>query len=134
MFLRHLLPLFIFTSLLISCQTSRAVSGEGNMPSVSGPSIENSLDLTEYIRRMGEAQITGDGANAIISIRGVTTINSDPNPLFVLNGNVVGRDYNQVYHMVDIQQLASVKILKNAGDIGLYGVQGANGIVEITLR
>jgi hypothetical protein len=83
---------------------------------------------------LGKAQITGDGANAIISIRGVTTFNSDPNPLFVLNGNVVGRDYNQVYQMVDIQQVASVKILKNAGDIGLYGVQGANGIVEITLR
>ncbi|SER10361.1 hypothetical protein [Neolewinella agarilytica] len=134
MSLRHLLTLLIFSALLFSCQSPRAASAEGNRPSVSEPSIENALDLTEYIRRLGEAQITGDGANAIISIRGVTTINSDPNPLFVLNGNVVGRDYNQVYHMVDIQQLASVKILKNAGDIGLYGVQGANGIVEITLK
>jgi len=134
MSLRHLLSLLVLSSLLFTCYSSQAVSGKENKPSVSGPSVENSLDLTEYIRRLGEAQITGSGANATISIRGVTTINSDPNPLFVLNGNVVGRDYNQVYHMVDIQQLASVKILKNAGDIGLYGVQGANGIVEITLK
>lgn len=132
--LRYLLPLLILSGLFFACQTTNAVSGERNNRSVSESSIENALDLTEYIRRMGEAQITGDGANATISIRGVTTINSDPDPLFVLNGNVVGRDYNQVYHMVDIQQVSSVKILKNAGDIGLYGVQGANGVVEITLR
>lgn len=134
MSLRHLLSLLVLSSLLFTCYSSQAVSGKENKPSVSEPSIENALDLTEYIRRLGEAQITGDGANATISIRGVTTINSDPNPLFVLNGNVVGRDYNQVYHMVDIQQLSSVKVLKNAGDIGIYGVQGANGVVEITLR
>jgi len=124
----------VLSSLLFTCYSSQAVSGEGNKPSVSEPSIENALDLTEYIRRLGEAQITGDGSSAIINIRGVTTINSDPNPLFVLNGNIVGRDYTQVYQMVDIQQVSSVKILKNAGDIGLYGVQGANGVVEINLR
>lgn len=46
----------------------------------------NNLTLTDYLKRLPGVSVKGDDANAEIIIRGVSTLNADPSPLFILNG------------------------------------------------
>lgn len=66
------------------------------------------------------------GAAADIRIRGITSINSDLPPLFVVDG-IIGGNYVP-------NDVASVTILKDAAAIGLYGAAGAAGVIIITTK
>ncbi|MBM3419746.1 MAG: hypothetical protein FJY11_01285 [Bacteroidetes bacterium] len=63
-----------------------------------------------------------------ITIRGISSINSSTQPLFVVDGIPVD-------HVGDIppSEVASIQILKGA-DASMYGSRGANGVILIKLR
>ncbi|MDR1121866.1 MAG: TonB-dependent receptor [Dysgonamonadaceae bacterium] len=69
------------------------------------------------------------GAEAIIRIRGVNTINGDSNPLYVIDG--VPRD-----NMSDINpsDVASIQVLKDAAATSIYGARGGNGVILIETK
>lgn len=87
-----------------------------------------------YLRQIAGVQVSGERENADITIRGITSINMDTSPLFVVDGNNLGRDYRQVYSMINIFDVQRVTVLKSAADTGIYGVQGANGVIHIELK
>ncbi len=66
------------------------------------------------------------GAAADIRIRGITSINNDRPPLFVVDGIIGGN-----YVPSDVE---SITILKDAAAIGLYGAAGAAGVIIVTTR
>jgi TonB-linked SusC/RagA family outer membrane protein len=70
------------------------------------------------------------GVDPEIRIRGFTTINGDNNPLFVLDGVAFGGNFSDL----NIQDLESISILKDAGSAALYGNRAANGVVLITTK
>ncbi|MDP4202369.1 MAG: TonB-dependent receptor [Bacteroidota bacterium] len=69
------------------------------------------------------------GSDATFRIRGTGTIN-DSNPLFVIDGLPVSSGLNQL-NMDDIE---SLQILKDASATAIYGSRGANGVVIITTK
>ncbi|MBP5383185.1 MAG: SusC/RagA family TonB-linked outer membrane protein, partial [Bacteroidales bacterium] len=76
-------------------------------------------------------QRTGEpGASAEFWIRGVNTFgdNKAMTPLILVDGVERSMD------MVDVEDIASFSILKDATATALYGVRGGNGIVLITTR
>lgn len=74
-------------------------------------------------------QRTGEpGAGADFWIRGVNTFGANSTPLILVDG--VERDMD----LVDVDDIASFSILKDATATALYGVRGANGIVLITTK
>ncbi|HWK06124.1 MAG TPA: TonB-dependent receptor [Puia sp.] len=68
---------------------------------------------------------------AAIYIRGVGTYGANKSPLIVIDGLPRG-DAN--FGDIDVNEVASVSILKDAASTSLYGVQGANGVVLITTK
>lgn len=70
------------------------------------------------------------GASPTVIIRGVTSINGDPNPMYVVDGVPVGRNVNQI----NPQDIESVEILKDASATAIYGTQAANGVILITTK
>lgn len=64
-----------------------------------------------------------------ITIRGIGTLISGSNPLYIVDGTwtTTIRDLNP-------QDVASVSILKDASSTSIYGSSGANGVVIITTR
>ncbi|WP_425392598.1 SusC/RagA family TonB-linked outer membrane protein [Ekhidna sp.] len=71
------------------------------------------------------------GANSTFQIRGVSSINGDTEPLFVIDGAPVDADN---FRSINPNDIESVSVLKDAGATAIYGNRGANGVVLITTR
>ncbi|MFC4874996.1 SusC/RagA family TonB-linked outer membrane protein [Negadavirga shengliensis] len=69
------------------------------------------------------------GASARIRIRGINSINSGVNPLFVIDG-VIGADLN----MINPADIESIEVLKDASSAAIYGARGANGVILVTTK
>lgn len=66
------------------------------------------------------------GAAADIRIRGITSINADKPPLFVVDGMIGG-----TFVPNDVETLT---VLKDAAAIGLYGAAGAAGVIIVSTK
>ncbi|MFA5620772.1 MAG: SusC/RagA family TonB-linked outer membrane protein [Weeksellaceae bacterium] len=89
------------------------------------------------------SQNSGDpGSQTIIAIRGVGSIMGTPNPLYVIDGVVVGKgqDTGAILESwnplaaIDPNSIESVTVLKDASGTALYGSRGANGVIVVTTK
>ncbi|KAA6341349.1 TonB-dependent receptor SusC [termite gut metagenome] len=69
------------------------------------------------------------GGPTRVVIRGIGTINSSSNPLYVVDG-VVMEDF-QFLNPNDIER---VEVLKDASAAAIYGARGANGVILVTSK
>ncbi len=69
------------------------------------------------------------GAGYKIRIRGANSISGNNNPLYVVDGLVVG-DINSI----NVNDIASMEVLKDASATAIYGSRGANGVVLVTTK
>lgn len=79
------------------------------------------------------------GAGSAINIRGlgnVTTKVGASNPLFVIDGFVVGNDQRaqDVFNSINPSDYESISVLKDAAAAAIYGSQGANGVIVLTTK
>jgi TonB-dependent SusC/RagA subfamily outer membrane receptor len=72
---------------------------------------------------------TAPGAGAKVRIRGIGSINSNIDPIYVVDG-VVGVDPNSI----NPNDIASIEVLKDASSTAIYGVRGANGVIMVTTK
>lgn len=86
---------------------------------------------------------SGDpGSTNIITIRGVGSLVGTTNPLYVIDGIVVGKGSDNAGLMeswnplasVDPNAIENVSVLKDASATALYGARGANGVIVITTK
>lgn len=73
------------------------------------------------------------GEAPVIRVRGQGSISFDSNPLIVLDGIVVGNDADFLASL-DMNDVESVEVLKDASSGAIYGSRGANGIIMITTK
>jgi TonB-linked SusC/RagA family outer membrane protein len=71
------------------------------------------------------------GSAPTITIRGFGSINGASGPAIVVDGVVVDSDYLGNLDMNDVQ---SFEILKDAASAAIYGAEGANGVIMITTK
>lgn len=71
------------------------------------------------------------GSNPLIRIRGTNSINSNNDPLFVVDG-IVG--VANPLSSLNPQDIVSLDVLKDASATAIYGARGANGVIIITTR
>lgn len=69
------------------------------------------------------------GEAAKVRIRGISSINSSLDPLYVVDG-VIGVNAN----LLNPNDIASVEVLKDASATAIYGARGANGVILITTK
>jgi len=69
------------------------------------------------------------GSDATFRIRGIGTIN-DANPLVVIDGFPIDGGLNQL-NMEDVE---SIQVLKDASATAIYGSRGANGVIIVTTK
>lgn len=72
------------------------------------------------------------GAPATIRIRGASSINGNNNPLFVIDGFIAGEGFN--LNSLNMNDVESVQILKDATALSIYGTRGAAGVVIVTTK
>ncbi|GAB3776906.1 TonB-dependent receptor [Spirosoma horti] len=69
------------------------------------------------------------GAAAKVRVRGLGSINSSLDPLYVVDG-VIGVDGNAI----NPNDIASLEVLKDASSTAIYGARGANGVILISTK
>lgn len=90
---------------------------------------------------------SGDpGAGASIRIRGVSSLQGDNSPLWIIDGvEMIGEDYNiadienfgsssNPIAGLDPNDIESIDILKDASSTAIYGSRGANGVIVIRTK
>ena len=82
------------------------------------------------------------GSANIIAIRGAASFVGTTNPLYVIDGVIVGKGADNAGIMtsfnplssIDPNQIESVTVLKDASSTALYGARGANGVIVVTTK
>lgn len=75
---------------------------------------------------------TGEpGAPATFQIRGVNSINSGTEPLFILDGIPIS---SSSFNAISPSDIESISVLKDAASTSIYGARAANGVVVITTK
>ncbi|MET3732237.1 SusC/RagA family TonB-linked outer membrane protein [Moheibacter stercoris] len=86
---------------------------------------------------------SGDpGSSNMVLIRGVSSLTGSPNPLYVIDGVVVGKGADNAAMMeswnplaaLDPNAIESVSVLKDASATALYGARGANGVIIVKTK
>ena len=75
---------------------------------------------------------TGEpNAPAVFQIRGVNSINSGTEPLFIMDGiSISAGDFSAI----NPNDIESVSVLKDASSTSIYGARAANGVIVITTK
>lgn len=88
------------------------------------------LDLAAYLRRVPGLSINGDE----VLIRSTTTAIGETQPLFVLDGVVIGNSFARAKDLVVVNDIEKVRVIKSGADAAMYGTQGSNGVIVITTK
>ncbi len=71
------------------------------------------------------------GSATTVRIRGTNSILGDNNPLYVVDGFP---SYSSDIGMLNVADIESIEILKDASAIAIYGSRGSNGVIMITTK
>lgn len=107
-------------------------------------SVPTSLDQVLQGRAAGvqvQQNSGAPGASTSIRIRGISSINSSTDPIFVIDGVVIdgggfsanSTDYNPLAS-INPSDIVSMDILKDASATAIYGSRAANGVIMITTK
>ena len=111
----------------------------GSVSRVDGETLENvpvsRVDQILQGRSTGVqvTQVSGEpGASTSIRIRGGNSIQGNNQPLWVIDGVIVGQDFN--LNNINTNDIKSIDILKDAASVAIYGTRGANGVILVTTK
>ncbi len=124
---------------VIGYGTQRKSGLTGSVASVDAEDIANipSSRVDQVLQgRAAGVQVTqtsgAPGAGTSIRVRGGNSITGSNEPLWVIDGIVVGTDFN--LNNLNANDIKSIEILKDASSIAIYGSRGANGVVLVTTK
>ena len=121
--------LTLFTILILfSCEVS-------NSPSNSSSSTnKTTLSLLDRLRSIPGLRIGGVGErDAQVYLRGQTSIKLYKEVVFYVNGARVG-NYSSAYQVVQSENIESIKLLKSASELSIYGSDGRDGVILIKTK
>jgi len=78
------------------------------------------------------------GAASSVRIRGISSINSSNEPIYVIDGVILNQDNtnmnSNVLSSINPSDIVSVDILKDASATAIYGSRASNGVIIVTTR
>ena len=122
--------LYTILVLLLICMASgiqyncSSTSTSATMSTPPQPDIPYT-SLLDRLRKVPGLTISGTEYNPTIRIRGNRSIEGNNEPLFEVDGTIVGNGYDSV-RAIDVNQVESIRVLP-AAQAGRYGSRGGNG-------
>lgn len=104
------------------------VISDRKLVDVTTPSVGNMLNGKASGVYVNSGSRPGDAA--AIVIRGKTTINGSTDPLWVVDGVILGNSPGAL----NPSDIESLSVLKDAASTAIYGSQGANGVIIVTTQ
>lgn len=121
---------------VVGYSTQRKADLTGSVSVVNTKDLETAATTDPMIALQGKVPgmtVTTDGspvAAGTVRIRGIGSFNADQSPLFVIDGVPTTTNMNTL-NMNDIE---SMQVLKDAASASIYGSRAANGVIIITTK
>lgn len=128
------LPALFFLLFAISCGTTSKSSASDDFKADDVNNPEATVSLVDHLRKFPGVFVDGSGENARVFIRGVNTISLDTEPLFVIDGQQIIGGLEVASRSVTMESIKRIRVLKTAAETSRYGLQGSNGVIEITTK
>lgn len=114
----------------IASNTSQALQGSaaGVQVQAYGTKRSRREDRKNALNVVNSGYLNNTNNNNQVVIRGAASLNGNNQPLYVVNGMVVERDY---FNSLDPKKIKSVEVLKDAAASALYGSRAMNGVVVV---
>ncbi len=91
--------------------------------------------VQEMLRgQVAGVEVRDSPSGLIIRIRGASSVYANSDPLFVIDGLPIQLGADGALTGINPQDVASIRVLKNASDTAAYGVRGANGVILISTK
>ena len=125
----------------VSQQTMDMSSVEGLSFTSADEALQGEIAGLDIVANSGNL-----GAGTTMRLRGVTTINGDANPLIVVDEQIFDNpdenfdfaNANEEQYAsllsVNVEDIASITVLKDAAATAVWGVNGSNGVIKITTK
>lgn len=107
-----------------------------SISSVKGKELQTMTvgNVTESLQgKVAGVQVTGQGgpgAQPRVLIRGISTLNLNTDPLYVVDGIPMGTSIN----FLSNNEIESMEVLKDASASAIYGSRASNGVILITTK
>lgn len=102
--------------------------GEDMVKSQNFSPLENLRGKASGVNIFSNSSQPGAYANRVV-IRGMSTINSSSDPLYVVDGVAMSD-----FHLLNPNDIESIEVLKDASAAAIYGARGANGVILVTTK
>ena len=107
---------------------------------LSGDEIQNASAPGDPIEKVLAGRVAGvtvsrtpDGGIAV-RIRGASSIHGNNAPLYVIDGMPIEPGPNGSLTGISVADIESIKVLKDAASLTMYGARGANGVIIIKTK
>ncbi|MEM8910050.1 MAG: TonB-dependent receptor plug domain-containing protein [Bacteroidota bacterium] len=91
----------------------------------------NAQSLVDVFRMVSGVRVLGNGASADVQVIGIST---SGNPLIVINGVATTASFTELNGVIAPAEIKRIKVLRNPTELSMYGLRGAAGVIEITLK
>lgn len=118
----------------------------GSISSVTGDELRKTVPSTFDQALQGKVagvmvqQVSGQpGGGVSVQIRGVSSVNANNSPLYVLDGVIIPSPGNpgsgsNPLNTINPSEIESIDVLKDASASAIYGSQATNGVIIITTK
>ena len=124
-------------SFVLACSPAKTSPEPGGAkPTVTSSDLGNPSEPIEVVlqRKAPGLTVTRVGSDIAVQIRGSSSYNgSTTPPLYVVNGVQFRPGPGGVLSGINPTDIESIKVLRGA-DAGIYGIEGANGVIAITTK
>ena len=116
-----------FCSLLVLISTNTRAQVESNK--VTTGTYKTIYEMLRDVPGL-EVKISNDRSGGTVIVRGVSSLQNQKPPLFVVDGSIFSGDVSNI----NPQDVEDITVLKDAASTSAYGAQGAFGVIIITTK
>ena len=123
--------ILIAALMIFSCNASKELASADRQS--KKVDYSGKRELIDHLRGSPGVEIRGSGTDFLILIRGVKSINTDNNPLYIVDGVNMGRSYASAAAAANSFEIERVNVI-TPPRAGKYGSQGQNGVIEVIVK
>lgn len=120
----------VFALVIIACGTSKNSQSTSNIKDDLDEKNRGQISLLTKIRQLPGVTLQ-NGVPVVTKTTATASRFDRGEPLYVLNGQVIGDSFGSINQLIDNYNVKKVKLLAGS-DASYYGAQGAKGVIVIT--
>jgi TonB-dependent starch-binding outer membrane protein SusC len=132
-------------ALLTGCASSTPAPSSSPAPAastsgrvISGAELQQTPNepIEQYLMKRSAGVVVGrtSEGNLTLRIRGAGSVYGNNAPLYIVDGVPFAPSTDGGLSGLNPYDISSIKVLKDAADITMYGVRGANGVIVIKTK